>query len=640
MDTAVEGGLRSDELPENVEPLAAGDPAAIGSYVLAGKLGSGGMGTVYLAKLPDSGQLAAIKVIRPELAHDEATRARFRDEMQNAQRVASFCTAKVLDFGTFESRPYMVTEYISGTALSDQVAQRGPLDSGTLHGFALGVAAALAAIHGAGLVHRDLKPANVLLSLSGPRVIDFGIARALHGANDHTRAGIVMGSPGWMAPEQLMEEQVTPKADVFAWGCLVAFAGTGKHPFGNGDAMTLGKRVLFTEPDISGLSAPLDRLVARALNKDPNQRPSAQDLLLELVGGGSAPQDPNAVVSEALNHSWRPPPLPPGMGAPPMPPQQQFRPPPPHPGPPPQGPHTGRMPPVPHGPAPQGGPMASGRMPAGPLTSGPVSLGPRPAGPPPGGPVTGDIPRVGYQGATGPAGEMATGARPYVPPVPPRPHTSISQPRRRSGLVIALIIAVIVLLLLAAGAITLSSALTQGNGGGAEAPAPGADAQQPAGTQFTPRYIDCVPSGAVQRPPREPAAPATDWPGGPGMCWVVVDVANDGQDLVSLIAPDQQLTTAGPMRTDGETLLLISEGASSPEVLVQAGDELQVAVAFPLNTIDPLCEVSLRTDGSDEAQRFDVARFNLDDLATPVECQGVDGPQDPVEGQEAGTMRG
>lgn len=259
LDTVGEDRLPSDGLPKNLEPLPPETRATIGPYVLVGRLGSGGMGTVYLGRAPEKGTHVAIKVIRPELAFDEATRARFRDEMENARKVASFCTAKVLDHGTFQNRPYMVTEYIAGTALAEHIAEHGPLDSGTLHGFALGVAAALAAIHKAGLVHRDLKPANVLLSLSGPRVIDFGIARALNTSTGHTQTGIVMGSPGWMAPEQLLEEKVTTKADIFAWGCLVAFAGSGRHPFGNGDAMTLGKRILFAEPDIGNLDPPLDR---------------------------------------------------------------------------------------------------------------------------------------------------------------------------------------------------------------------------------------------------------------------------------------------------------------------------------------------------------------------------------------------
>ncbi|RCV51221.1 protein kinase domain-containing protein [Marinitenerispora sediminis] len=458
--------MPSDGLPKNLEPLAAGDPATIGPYVLAGRLGSGGMGTVYLGRSPEKGAHVAIKVIRPELAFDEATRARFRDEMENARRVASFCTAKILDHGSFENRPYMVTEYIAGTALAEHIANHGPLDSGTLHGFALGVAAALAAIHGAGLVHRDLKPANVLLSLSGPRVIDFGIARALNTATNHTQTGIVMGSPGWMAPEQLLEEKVTTAADIFAWGCLVAFAGTGTHPFGNGDAMTLGKRVLFAEPRITGLDSPLDRLVAKALAKEPERRPKAQDLLLELAGGGgdsSGAHDPNDMVSHALHQSWRPNHLPP---MPPMPPQG-----------PPHGAHqtlTGMR----HAPGPAGPPQSyppQGGQPAGmphPPTGMPAQQArqphgqppPRPTAPPAGqhpGHHTGQFPTVSPQhtgpippasGQQGPPNHQQAPSRPqaqpYVPPVPPPPHTPLQPARRNRWLVIAGVVAVVLLIIL------------------------------------------------------------------------------------------------------------------------------------------------------------------------------------------------
>ncbi|OOC55522.1 MULTISPECIES: serine/threonine-protein kinase [Nocardiopsis] len=458
--------MPSDGLPKNLEPLAAGDPATIGPYVLSGKLGSGGMGTVYLGSTPEKNNQVAIKVIRPELAFDEATRARFRDEMENARKVASFCTAKVLDHGTFENRPYMVTEYIAGTALAEHIAEHGPLDSSTLHGFALGVAAALAAIHRTGLVHRDLKPANVLLSLSGPRVIDFGIARAMNTATNHTQTGIVMGSPGWMAPEQLLEEQVTTSADIFAWGCLVAFAGNGTHPFGNGDAMTLGKRVLFAEPQIGALDSPLDRLVLRALAKEPGRRPTAQDLLLELAGGEEN-TNPNDMVSNALHQSWRPnlPPMPPGMPYPqqgppahqvrndmrrPGPGQYQAAPPAPMP---PPAHQTGNFP-RPQGPPPghqsahPGGPPPSGHMQGGQVQGGPPPGGqiqhPRSASIPPPGQhpaSTGPIPMVP------PSDQQANrpGPQPYVPPVPPPPHRPAA-PNRRRGVIVAMVLGAVALL--------------------------------------------------------------------------------------------------------------------------------------------------------------------------------------------------
>lgn len=470
--------MPSDGLPKNLEPLEAGDPATIGPYLLAGRLGSGGMGTVYLGRTPDRDALVAIKVIRPELAFDEATRARFRDEMEHARRVASFCTAKILDHGTFEGRPYMVTEYISGTALAEHIADHGALDSSTLHGFALGVAAALHAIHGAGLVHRDLKPANVLLSLSGPRVIDFGIARALNTVSNHTQTGIVMGSPGWMAPEQLLEETVTTAADIFAWGCLVAFAGTGTHPFGNGDAMTLGKRVLFAEPQIGSLDSPLDRLVRAALEKKPERRPKAQDLLLDLAGGGTGGEssDPNAMVSHALHQSWRPPvpPVPPGHpGGGPAGHHTAGRPVHGRPAPPPPGPHQ-----QPYGPP---GSLSHGQAAAVQHPANQSQQMQRPAPDPNQGYMqrpapqtgqfaavpphaTGPIPQAppsGHQGSTRPPA-----AQPYVPPVPPAPHQPAGPEKRRLRWVAgAVVVGVVLLSLLLAALLWLGSdGVVQGPG--------------------------------------------------------------------------------------------------------------------------------------------------------------------------------
>ncbi|MGW4639155.1 protein kinase domain-containing protein [Sphaerisporangium sp. NPDC004334] len=302
------------------DPLLPADPPNIGPYRLLGRIGQGGMGTVYLAEAP-TGRPVAVKVVKAEFTVDEGFAVRFHAEVTNARRVASFCTAEVLDNGNADDgRPYMVTEYIAGTPLSQQISRFGALEAGTLHGVALGVAAALAAIHVAGLVHRDLKPANVILSMSGPRVIDFGIARALDATQGVTRSGELLGSPGWWAPEQVRGEEISPAADVFAWGCLVAYAGNGRHPYGRGDLMTLASRVLAGRPDLGTLPAPLDRLVRQATDPDPRRRPSAQELLIALVGGdptGATPppaaarvvpvDPPTLVATEMLNESWEPP---------------------------------------------------------------------------------------------------------------------------------------------------------------------------------------------------------------------------------------------------------------------------------------------------------------------------------------------
>ncbi len=267
-------------------PLKPDDPERVGSYTILGRIGEGGMGAVYLGSAPD-GRKVAIKVVRPELAQDAGFVARFRDEVANAERVASFCTAQVLDHGESDGRAYMVTEYIDGVSLKDYVKENGELSPGMLQGVAVGVAAALVAIHSAGLIHRDLKPANVMLSFSGPRVIDFGIARALDVASGLTMTGQLVGSPGWMAPERILQHQVTTAVDIFSWGCLVAFARNGTNPFGTGDFSVMSARLVHSDPQVGALPAPLDRLVRAALEKDPRNRPTARELLLTMVGGES-----------------------------------------------------------------------------------------------------------------------------------------------------------------------------------------------------------------------------------------------------------------------------------------------------------------------------------------------------------------
>ncbi|MQA93446.1 MAG: protein kinase [Streptosporangiales bacterium] len=539
--------MRLDGLPDQVEPLAPDDPVAIGRYRLLGRLGSGGMGTVYLSEAEGSaaegGGQVAVKVIRPELALDEATRARFRDEMEHARRVASFCTARVIEHGTYQNRPFMVTDYIAGTPLSRQVSSGGPLEPATLHGVALGVAAALAAIHGVGLVHRDLKPANVILSLSGPRVIDFGIARALDDARaGHTQTGIVMGSPGWMAPEQLLEERVTTAADIFAWGCLVVYAGTGKHPYGNGDAVTLGRRVLFSEPAIGDLPEPIRSLVQASLVRDPATRPTAQDLLLGLVGGGELAQDTNKAVSEALHHTWRPPggrqdglvgrptasPVPPpptqaphGSPAAPGPPAQgpprSMGVPPPAAGPPPSisptttGPPGGPLPSVTASGAPgapgAGGPGAAGLGVAGPGSGGhPVMPGTGPHPPMPTGQATGGSPSMAAAGA-GPAkapvpgppvappgqGASTYGARSYVPPAPPPSPLQRPTPGARRYTMIALLILVVLAVIATVVAIVTDNA----PGSLAAVPPSGAPTVIDKQAQASPKGRDFPPKGAV-----------------------------------------------------------------------------------------------------------------------------------------------
>ncbi|WP_462187464.1 serine/threonine-protein kinase, partial [Frankia sp. CcWB2] len=275
-----------------MEPLDSSDPTELGQFTLLGRLGEGGMGTVFLGRgRPDvaeyAGRLVAVKVIRPDLARVPEFRARFRREADIARRVARFCTAEVLDVvDPPGGRPYLITEYIDGLTLAQTVAAAGPLRSADLERVAVSVAAALTAIHGAGLVHRDLKPSNVLLSALGPRVIDFGIARALDAPTMLSQEIQRIGTPAFMAPEQANGEPVTAAADVFAWGGLVTYAGTGSFPFGDGPTPVQLYRVVHREPLLDGLAPALRPIVEEAMRKDPATRPSAQELFLRLVGMG------------------------------------------------------------------------------------------------------------------------------------------------------------------------------------------------------------------------------------------------------------------------------------------------------------------------------------------------------------------
>ncbi|NNJ59779.1 MAG: serine/threonine protein kinase, partial [Dactylosporangium sp.] len=247
------------------------------------RLGSGGMGTVYLGRSADHHDVA-IKLVHPHLSADAEFRARFVSEANAGRRVPAFCSAPVLDTGTHEGRPYLVTEYIDGIPLSRFVAERGALDLPHLHALALGTAAGLAAIHGIGLVHRDIKPSNIVLTLGGVKIIDFGIARVLEETTGLTQTGIVMGSLGWAAPEQLEGAAPSPAMDVFAWGCVVAYAAAGKHPFGPGGVDTRAGRVLASPPELADVPGPVRALVESALGKKPAGRPTAEELLLALIG--------------------------------------------------------------------------------------------------------------------------------------------------------------------------------------------------------------------------------------------------------------------------------------------------------------------------------------------------------------------
>ncbi|GAA3239312.1 serine/threonine-protein kinase [Actinocorallia longicatena] len=277
---------------------------SIGPYQLVNKIGRGGMGTVYLAKDPQ-GRDVAVKVINAELADEQSFRDRFRREVTAAQRVRRFCTASVLD-AQLETEPlYVVTEYVAGPDLDVHIRRNGPMHGSSLEHLAVGVATALTAIHGAGIVHRDLKPANVLLSPVGPRVIDFGIARALDTMVAATRSGAFVGTPAYMAPEVIQGQEAGPPADVWAWGCVVAYAGTGNVPFSAANVPAILYQVMQGEPNLEGLDEGVGKLVRAALSRDPAARPTTQQLL-ESLTGQTRPDSER--LAQNVSANWTPPP--------------------------------------------------------------------------------------------------------------------------------------------------------------------------------------------------------------------------------------------------------------------------------------------------------------------------------------------
>ena len=286
-------------------PLQQTDPSRVGRYRLTARLGAGGMGVVYLAETQD-GYPVAIKVLRPELADNPEFRTRFGREVAALTRVQGVCTVRVIEADTEAATPFLVTEYADGPSLSEYVNERGPLDPQMLYGLATGLAEALTAIHAAGIVHRDLKPSNVLLTATGPKVIDFGIAQALD-TTSLTRTGITVGSAGFMAPEQIMGRAGTA-ADVFTWAVTVAYAAGGRSPFGTGASDAIMYRIVHAAPDISAVPPDLHPLVEAALAKDPQARPTAAQLLGRLTGTqltstGAQYEDPTQTV---LAQTWHP----------------------------------------------------------------------------------------------------------------------------------------------------------------------------------------------------------------------------------------------------------------------------------------------------------------------------------------------
>jgi eukaryotic-like serine/threonine-protein kinase len=263
-----------------VLPLQPADPQAIGPYRLLGQLGAGGMGQVFLG-LSAGGRLVAVKVIRAELAADPEFRARFRREIAAAHKVSGLYTAAVVDADVDGLVPWLATAYVAGPSLAEAVSEHGPLPAASVLALAAGLAESLTAIHAAGVAHRDLKPSNVLLAVDGPRVIDFGISRAAE-ATSMTRAGFVMGSPGFMSPEQAEGHDVGPASDMFSLGAVLAFAATGDGPFGGGSTAALVYRVVHSPANLDHVPDEVRPLAERCLAKDPSRRPAAAELLADV----------------------------------------------------------------------------------------------------------------------------------------------------------------------------------------------------------------------------------------------------------------------------------------------------------------------------------------------------------------------
>ena len=278
-------------------PLRDTDPREIGAYRLLGRLGEGGQGVVFLAS-DAAGRHAAFKLMPPTT--DPRVRSRFLKEVAAAQRVARFCTAQVLDAGIFERRPFIVSEYVDGPSLVEVVGQLGPRSNAVLERIAIATLTALGAVHAAGMVHRDFKPGNILLGPDGPVVIDFGLATVPGMTTTGLSGQVAVGTPAYMAPEQLAGNRVTAAADMWSWAVTIAYAGTGELPFKGESLTAVAYAILHAEPSVGRLPEPVESLVHRCLSKDPVLRPSAREALSQLGAAGARLLGPLPPMASAL----------------------------------------------------------------------------------------------------------------------------------------------------------------------------------------------------------------------------------------------------------------------------------------------------------------------------------------------------
>ena len=279
-------------------PLRPDDPIRIGHYRLTARLGAGGMGVVYLGVAWDGSQVA-VKVLRPELANDQEFRRRFGREVAALVRVEGVCTVRVIEADSQSSTPFVVTEYAQGPSLSEHIDKYGSVSPDMLYSLATGLAEALTMIHAAGIMHRDLKPSNIILTDAGPKVIDFGIARR-QDTTAMTQTGMMVGSIGFMAPEQISGHP-GPAADIFAWGVTVGYAASGRSPFGAGNTHSILYRIMYGEADIAAVPDSVRPLVEAALAKDPQGRPTAQQLFDRLTSAARRTERINDTPTQVIS---------------------------------------------------------------------------------------------------------------------------------------------------------------------------------------------------------------------------------------------------------------------------------------------------------------------------------------------------
>ncbi|MFJ5532947.1 protein kinase [Streptomyces sp. NPDC093261] len=502
---------------EALRALGVGDPDRVGPYRLVGRLGAGGMGRVYLAR-SKGGRAVAVKVVRPELAEDREFRQRFAREVAAARRVNGVFTAGVVDADPEADPPWLATAYVPGISLDTAVARHGAWEAGPVTTLAAGLAEALEAIHAAGLVHRDLKPSNVLLAADGPRVIDFGISTATE-ASAITRTGVVIGTPGFMSPEQLTGEPVGPASDVFALGAVLAFTASGSGPFGTGSAQGLMYRIVHGDPDLDAVPETIRGLVARCLAKRPEARPPVGALLAELTDAAGAAR----TTLLFTNASWLPPTVAStvreardGAGGeaatlPKSPPVRGMATAP-------ETPGAGA-----DGPLPSPGAGDDGHPPAGtpsspgsgacsvPAHQAPTMRGPVPPTPPPAYTPTALVPDMAASGAGADAPPPGTPLPGMLPtPVPGRPGPFEGSSRRRRVAVIGSVLAAV----LAIGLVAWQADALFGSGGSGSDSGNSSSGSSPyvSPYQDTPTPLDSPSSPAGTSPDDTPSPPTTSPP--------------------------------------------------------------------------------------------------------------------------------